>query len=97
MSHTIKREPVAIQFATTRTLCLMHDHSQCFLKANIQNGNLKLGIHFVVMPGSHKRLWNVAMMKDWLVNGANSDAHQRAIERHLVSLPSHPDYNFSAA
>ncbi len=45
-------------------------------------------IYWVKVPGSPHILWNVPLVIDWLVNGSDSPAHQKAIENFLASLPS---------
>lgn len=44
-------------------------------------------IYWVRSPGGRKILWNVALVKDWLING-DGEAHQRAVESFLSSLAS---------
>jgi hypothetical protein len=44
-------------------------------------------IYWVRSPGGRKILWNLMLLKDWLING-DSEAHQRAVEAFLSSLPS---------
>ncbi len=45
------------------------------------------GIHFVRIPGGRKLLWNLELVKDFLMTGGGI-SHQQAIEAYLHSLPS---------
>jgi hypothetical protein len=97
VSHRVKRPTPQPEMAATGAICLQFGISQDFLKKNRQSGQLRQGIHFIHIPGSTKILWRVGLLRDWLANGGDSPAHQRAIERYLKSLPSHPDYKPTAA
>ncbi len=44
-------------------------------------------IYWFRIPGSIRVLYNVELIRDWLVNG-DCPAHQKAVERYLASLPS---------
>ena len=48
---------------------------------------LPCGVYWVRSPGGRKILWNVELVRDFLINGS-SDAHTRAVEAFLASLPS---------
>ncbi len=45
------------------------------------------GVHWTRM-GERKVLFNLPLIKDWLINRNHPDMHQRAIELYLTSLPS---------
>jgi hypothetical protein len=96
MPHKVKRLPLKAELVTTGTICLQLGISQDYLKNYRQSGQLRQGIHWVNLPGSPRILWRIDLVRDWLANG-DSPAHQRAIERYLKSLPSHPDYKPTAA
>lgn len=97
MPHKVKRPTPKPELVPTGTICLQFGISQDCIKTNVQSNQLRYGIHFVTLPGSTKRLWRVELIRDWLANGGDSPEHQRAIERYLKSLPSHPDYKPTAA
>jgi hypothetical protein len=44
-------------------------------------------IYWFHPPGSIRVLWNVNLVRDWLVN-SDSPAHQRAVDSFYKSLPS---------
>jgi hypothetical protein len=46
------------------------------------------GIYWFRMPGSVRVLYNLNLIRDWLVNGSECPAHQKAIESFIASLPS---------
>jgi hypothetical protein len=47
------------------------------------------GVHWV-KSGERSVLYNVPLLEDWLANRKNNpEAHQRAIDAHRQSLPSH--------
>jgi hypothetical protein len=48
---------------------------------------LREKIYWFRLPGSSRILWNINLVRDWLVNG-DCPGHQRAIEAYLKSLPS---------
>lgn len=97
MTHRVKRPTPKPELAATGATCLQLGISQDYIKTNVNSGQLRYGIHFVTLPGSTKRLWRVDLVRDWIANNGDTPAHQRAIERYLKSLPSHPDYKPSAA
>jgi hypothetical protein len=45
------------------------------------------GIYWFRTPGSTRILYNLDLIKDWLVNG-HCPAHEKAVKRYLASLPS---------
>jgi hypothetical protein len=45
------------------------------------------GTYWFRTPGSSKILYNIDLIRDWLVNG-DCPAHQKAVKRYLASLPS---------
>lgn len=44
-------------------------------------------VYWVRSPGGRKILWNLELVRDWLING-ESEAHARAVEAFLSSLAS---------
>lgn len=44
-------------------------------------------IYWLRAPGGRKILWNLELVRDWLVNGESED-HSRAVEAFLGSLAS---------
>lgn len=48
---------------------------------------LQEGLYWFRLPGTVRILWNLNLVRDWLVNG-NSPAHARAVEKYIASLPS---------
>jgi hypothetical protein len=97
LTHRVKRPTPKAELAATGATCLQLGISQDYLKKGRQSGQLRLNIHFIHLPGSSKILWRIDLVRDFLANGADSQTHQRAIERYLKSLPSHPDYKTTAA
>jgi hypothetical protein len=59
--------------------------SEDFVDAKIRK--LPEGIYWFRTPGSSKILYNIDLIRDWLVNG-DCPAHQKAVKRYLASLPS---------
>jgi hypothetical protein len=48
---------------------------------------LQEGIYHHRIPGSNRVLYNLNLIRDWLAQG-DCEAHQRAVEKYLSSLPS---------
>lgn len=97
MTHRVKKPAPKPELAATGATCLQLGISPDYLKKNRQHGELRQGIHFITIPGSSKLLWRIDLIRDWIANGGDSPAHQRAIEKYLKSLPSHDDYKPTAA
>ena len=75
-------------FAATRIAMEATGLSFDKLRQLRQDGTFAERIYWVRVPKSTHILWNVPMVIDWLVNGSESPAHQRAIENFIASLPS---------
>lgn len=60
--------------------------SQDFVTDEIR-AKLTEGIYWFRTPGSMKILYNLDLIRDWLVNG-DCPAHAKAVKRYLASLPS---------
>jgi hypothetical protein len=48
---------------------------------------LREGIHWIRQSSRHT-LYNVPLLRDFIANRANPEAHERAIAAYLASLPS---------
>jgi hypothetical protein len=48
---------------------------------------LQENLYWFRIPNSIRILWNLDLVRDWLMNGY-SPAHTRAIEKYTASLPS---------
>jgi hypothetical protein len=57
-----------------------------WIEKNILKG-LPRGIYFFTLPGSNRVLYNLDLIRDFLVNG-DCPAHQKSVQRWLASLPS---------
>jgi hypothetical protein len=97
MTHRVKR-PVAVQWAgvPTREMCAYIGVSTDTLKDWRVRGLLRQGIHWYTMPGSPNIIWIKDLVRDFLANSGEPDAHKRAIERYLASLPSSEHYKPTA-
>jgi endo-1,4-beta-D-glucanase Y len=60
--------------------------SEEYVRTDLQK-TLQEGIHWFRLPNSIRILWNLNLVRDWLVNGY-SPAHTKAIEKYIASLPS---------
>ena len=87
MTHRTKRPTPSPELAATGAICLQFGISADYLKKLRVSGQLHQGIHYVNIPGSPKILWNIDLVRDFLVNG-DSPSHTRAIESYIRSLPS---------
>lgn len=74
-------------FCNKRTLAERTGYSPHTLKKLRQRGDWIEGIHYV-RENSRVVRYNLSLCLDWLANRGNSQAHQRAIEAYLSSLPS---------
>jgi hypothetical protein len=83
-----KQKPWPKTFATSRAASEATGLGADKLRQLRQDGTLVERIYWVRMPNSSNILWNVPLIIDLLVNGAESPAHQKAIETFLSSLPS---------
>jgi hypothetical protein len=97
MTHRIKRSPVQWAGVPTREMCAYVGVSADTLKYWRVRGLLKRGIHWHTLPDSDRIIWIKDLVRDYLVNGGDSTAHLRAIEKYLASLPSSNDYQSTAA
>jgi hypothetical protein len=57
------------------------------LKRFRYDGTFVKGVHFA-MPSPKVTIWNVPLIQDFLANQDDPQAHERAIESFLASLPS---------
>jgi hypothetical protein len=60
--------------------------SEEYVRTELKN-TLQEGIYWFRLPNSVRILWNLNLVRDWLVNGC-SPAHTKAIEKYAASLPS---------
>jgi hypothetical protein len=60
--------------------------SEEYVRTDLKN-TLQEGLYWFRLPNSVRILWNLNLVRDWLVNG-NCPAHTRAIEKYIASLPS---------
>jgi hypothetical protein len=97
MTHRIKRPPIEWAFIPSGEMCLQLGVSAETIKNWRVTGVLTKGLYWTTFPRTPRRVfWNRDLVRDWFVNG-DSPVHQRAIEKYLKSLPSHPDYKPDAA
>lgn len=61
--------------------------SASWLKAHKRDGRLIEGIHWYRLGPNHV-LYNLPLLRDFIVNSSSPAQHQRAIEKFLRSLPS---------
>jgi hypothetical protein len=61
-----------------------HPNSLARSRRNTDNGWIE-GIHFVRVNASNVR-YNLTLLKDWLMNRHNPNAHQRAIEQYCQDI-----------
>lgn len=76
------REELGISPSTLKNWRLGRLHEGRYLEAKLTEG-----VHWVRM-GKRKTLYNLELLRDFLHNQDNPDAHQRAITAYLASLPS---------
>lgn len=80
------------KFATTAETSAIFSISASTLKA-MRLGHLDRpatfteGVHWTRLADK-KVLFNLPLVEDFLINKSNPQAHQRAIDRYLASLPS---------
>jgi hypothetical protein len=85
----IKRKPIASgRWVGTNALCEAIQATPSYLTVSRKTGIFKRGIHYSTLPGSNRLLWNLDLIVDLIANSDDPDAHQRAIEAFLASLPS---------
>jgi hypothetical protein len=60
--------------------------SEEYIRTDLKT-TLTEGLYWFRLPNSVRILWNLNLVRDWLVNG-NTPAHARAIEKYIASLPS---------
>ncbi|PMB13052.1 hypothetical protein CI592_01390 [Fischerella thermalis CCMEE 5328] len=80
-------QPMEYHFVSTSKIQERLDISAKALGDYINKGLLIAGVHYSVLPGGHKR-YNLELLTDWLINQQDPNAHQRAIDHYLKSLPS---------
>lgn len=97
MTYRAKRPPLTWTGVPTREMCLHAGVSADTLKDWRVRGLLRRGIHWYTLPGSDRIIWVKDLVRDYLVNGGDSPAHQKAIEKYLASLPSSDDYKHLSA
>lgn len=78
---------MAVQFVGKRDAERLTGLSHETLKKYRFDGKLTEGIHFV-RQNQRLVLYNAALLADWIQNRADPQAHQRAIDNYLISLPS---------
>jgi hypothetical protein len=83
------RDPklTAFPFVRTKEMVASSGLSPDTLK-QLRREVLEEKIYWFHPPGSIRVLWNVRLVRDWLVNGGDSADHKRAIESFYESLPS---------
>jgi hypothetical protein len=70
-------------FVSTKTLRAYHIELGKFLEAKLRK-QLPSPIYWI--QPDRKVLWNLVLLKDFLINGDSSD-HQRLVEQYLQTLP----------
>ncbi|BAZ00004.1 hypothetical protein NIES37_39860 [Tolypothrix tenuis PCC 7101] len=76
------------QFVSKHVATELTGLSECTLKRYRLQGKLQQDIHWVTINSRVVR-YNITLVLDWLQNHAsNPQAHLRAIENYLASLPS---------
>jgi hypothetical protein len=81
--HPWEKYPwLTVRFAQ---LCAITGCSPDYVKHTIRG--LPENIYWSRYPGSTRVLYNLNLIRDWLVNG-DSPAHQKAVEKYIASLPS---------
>jgi hypothetical protein len=88
MPNKNKSNNFEVKYINTEKLGIYFDRHPSFFKRKIRSGEFKEGIHYFRPSGSSSLIWNLPILEDWLVNGPDSPAHQRAIENWLSRLPS---------
>jgi hypothetical protein len=78
-------------------MCQLAGVSSDTLKSWRVSGILPRGIYWYTLPCSDRIIWVRDLVRDYLVNGGDSPAHKKAIERYLASLPSSSEYTFKSA
>ena len=97
MTHRVKRPIPQWVGVPTREMCEQTGTSTDYLKKGRARGLFVKGVHYYTLPGSERIIWVKDLVRDLMVNGANSPAHQRAIEKYLASFPSSREYKSTAA
>jgi hypothetical protein len=97
MTHRVKRPPAQWIGCSTKEMCLIAGVSADTLKSWRVQELLRKGTHYYTLPDSTKIIWVRDLVRDWLVNGGDSPAHQRACEKYLASLPSSGVYSPSTS
>jgi hypothetical protein len=87
MAPAKKREWPAI-FGSQKNAVIASGLSGDKLKQLRDDRILAERIYWIRIPGSTHILWNIPLVLDWLVNGSECPAHQRAVESFIASLPS---------
>lgn len=77
--------PQTFPYVSTRTLRLKHlelgKHRESELRRQLPSP-----LYYVF--SGRKILWNLELVKDWVLNGGDRAEHQRLIESYLSTLPS---------
>ncbi len=97
MTYRVKRPPIEWVSCPTREMAISAGVSSDTLKSWRVQGLLTSPLYWWTLPGSEKIVWNRDLIRDWIVNGADSPAHTRACEKFLRSLPSSNTYIPSTA
>lgn len=79
--------PMNTQFCNKHRLAELTGLSPETFKKYRLSGKWHEGIHWQRI-NSRCILYNLSLILDWVANRANPDAHQRAIDHYLASLPS---------
>jgi hypothetical protein len=84
------RDPkvTAFPFVRTKEMVASSGLSPDTLKQLRRDNILKEKIYWFHPPGSVRVLWNIRLVRDWLINGGDSLDHKKAIESFYKSLPS---------
>ena len=89
MATHVKRQPITSgRLVGLRALLEVIEVSPNWLQDGRNTGLFKKGIHYTTLPGSNRMLWNLDLVKDLFMNSDNPEAHTRAIEAYIASLPS---------
>ena len=96
LTSRVKRPPLTWVGVPTGEMCLQIGISTDTLKDLRVRGLLPKGIYWYTLPGSDRIIWVRDLVRDYMVNGG-SPAHQRAVEKYLVSLPSSCEYRPTSA
>ncbi len=86
MASSTLTMPETYPFVSSRTLRSQHFEIGKYGEAEMRK-RLPSPLYWIKTQGNRKTLWNVRLLKDWLLHGDRPD-HQRLIEQYLQTLPT---------